>query len=231
MNLRHIRTRLHAVAIGVGLAACLAPAAGEDIDIYAHPNISTELPNVLFVLDDSANWSTSIPAPDCYYRDNGVATASGPKASAPDREQGKKVAIEKCALYNLIDVLPVSANGDPSNNALFNIGLLLLNESPDNGAYPRRAFTQLTTNNKAVLKALIKGLSIGADKGSNADFAKALYEAYLYFMGLTPYQGALAPKADAAAFSGGRYASPAQASCARNYVILIANGAPQGSDR
>ena len=67
---------------------------------------------------------------------------------------------------------------------------MLLNESPDNGAYPRKAFTPLTTNNKAVLKALIKGLAIGDDKGSNADFAKAMYEAYLYFKGLAPYQGA-----------------------------------------
>ena len=52
----------------------------------------------------------------------------------------------------------------------------------------------------------------------------------LYFKGLAPYQGALAPKGDPNAFLAGRYASPATASCARNYVIFIANGAPQGSE-
>ena len=217
-------------ALGLVLASLLAPAQAEDIDIYAQPNIASELPNVLFVLDDSANWSTSIPAPNCFYNEGGVTSSIGPKATAPNQEQGKKVAIQKCALYNLLDSLPVSASGDADHNALYNIGILLLNESPNNGAYPRKAFTPLTTNNKAALKALIKSLDIGADKGSNADFAKALYEAYLYLTGKAPYQGALAPKRDLTAFQNGLYASPALASCARNFVILIANGAPQGSE-
>ena len=56
---------------------------------------------------------------------------------------------------------------------------MLLNESPNNGAYPRKAFTPLTTNNKATLKALIKAIDIGGDKGSNADFAKAMTPAAL----------------------------------------------------
>jgi type IV pilus assembly protein PilY1 len=140
------------------------------------------------------------------------------------------MAIEKCALYNLIDALPVNSTGDADHNALYNIGFILLNESPDNGGYPRKAFTPLTTNNKAVFKTLIKSLTIGGDKGSNADFAKAMYEAYLYIKGLAPYQGAVAPKRDTSAISGGRYVSPALASCARNYVILIANGSPEGSE-
>jgi hypothetical protein len=72
---------------------------------------------------------------------------------------------------------------------------MLLNESPNNGAYPRKALTPLTTNNKAALKTLIRSLTINGDKGSNADFAKSMHEAYLYFKGLAPYQGALAPSA------------------------------------
>ena len=179
-----------------------------------------------------AGWtlsSSSIPAANCYFKDNGVVTTNGPKASNPGQEQGKKMAIEKCALYNLVDALPVASH-DADHDALFNVGFMLLNESPYDGAYPRRAFTALTTNNKAVLKTLIANLTIGSDKGSNADFAKSLYEAYLYFKGLAPYQGQLAPKRDTSAFSGSVYASPATSSCARNYVILIANGSPQRSD-
>ena len=223
-------SRLRGLSFGVLLCLLLAPARAEDIDIYGEPNNSSDLPNVLFILDDSANWSSSIPAANCYYKDNGVATTEGPKADSPNQEQGKKVAIEKCALYNFLDAVPVNPAKDPNHDALFNVGFMLLNESPDNGAYPRKAFTPLTTRNKAVLKSLIKSLSILEDKGSNADFAKAMYEAYLYFKGLPPYQGALAPKKDNDAFSGGRYASPAGSSCARNYVILIANGSPQGSE-
>ena len=189
-------TRLLTLALSLVLAALVAPAHAEDIDIYAEPNNAADMPNVLFILDNSANWSSNIPAADCFYKERGVVSAIGPQATNPGQEQGKKVAIEKCALYNLVDALPVGTGGDPNADALFNIGILLLNESPDNGAYPRKAFTALTTNNKAALKALIKGLAIGDDKGSNADFAKAMHEAYLYFMGSAPYQGALAPKRD-----------------------------------
>jgi type IV pilus assembly protein PilY1 len=222
--------RLRALALLFALGALLAPVHAEDIDIYAEPNSANDVPNVLFVLDNSANWSSDIPAPNCYYKEGGVVSAVGPTPSNPGQEQGKKIAIEKCALYNLVDALPVASSGGPDNDALFRIGIMLLNESPDNGAYPRKAFTPLTTNNKAALKALIKGLAIGPDKGSNADFAKAMYETYLYFKGLVPYQGQLAPKRDTAAFNGGHYDSPAGASCSRNYVIFVANGSPQSSE-
>ena len=222
--------RFRALALAVLLGVSIAPAQAEDIDIYANPNVANDVPNVLFVLDNSANWSSSIPAADCFYKEGGVVSAVGPKATSPGQEQGKKMAIEKCALYNLVDALPVATSGGPDNDALFKIGFMLLNEAPDNGAYPRKAFTALTTNSKAVLKALIKGLAIGDDKGSNADFAKAMYEAYLYFKGMAPYEGAVAPKRDTSAFSGGRYNSPAGASCSRNYVIFIANGSPEGSE-
>ena len=231
MTISPYLSRLRGLSVtGALLCVALAPVRADDIDIYGMPNSNTDRPNVLFILDSSANWSSSIPAANCYYKDNGVVTANGPKASNPGKEQGFKMAIEKCALYNLVDALPVDPSQDADHNALFNVGFMLLNESPNNGAYPRKAFTALTTNNKAVLKTLISSLTIGGDKGSNADFARSLYEAYLYFKGLTPYQGALAPKRDTAAFNGNHYNSPAGASCARNYVILIANGSPQASE-
>ena len=224
-------TQLRSLVFCLGMSGLALPTMAEDIDIYSGVNNSSDLPNVLLILDSSANWSSSISAPNCYYKENGVVTTDGPKASSPGAEQGKKMAIEKCALYNLIDALPTKAGvSDPSNNALYNVGFMLLNEAPNNGAYPRKAFTPLTTNNKAVLKAVIKGLSIGGDKGSNADFAKAMYEAYLYFKAATPYQGIRGTKWDSAAVSGGKYVSPSFASCARNYVILIANGSPQSSE-
>ena len=223
-------SRLRRLSLGVMLLLVLAPGRAEDIDIYAEPNIAGELPNVLLILDSSANWSSNIPAPNCFFKDNGVVTTEGPKASNPGQEQGKKMAIEKCALYNLVDALPTASGYDANSDALFNVGFMLLNESPDNGAYPRKALIPLTTNNKVVLKTLIKSLTIGGDKGSNADFSKSLYEAYLYYKGAAPYQGHLAAKRDTSAFSGGRYVSPALSSCARNYVILIANGSPQNSE-
>jgi type IV pilus assembly protein PilY1 len=218
-------------------AAVLATAPlavhAEDIDIYTTTGGSTDLPNVLLMLDNSANWSSSLPVPNCYFKDNGVVTAVGPKDSNPGMEQGTKMAVEKCALYNVIDALPTKAGADADHDALFNVGLMLLNESPssNNGGYPRKAFVKVTTNNKAALKAVIKALSIGDDKGNNAAFAKAMYEMFLYFKGRAPYKGDAGTKYDGNAFlANGLYNSPSAASCGRNYIIFIGNGSPQGAE-
>lgn len=203
-------------------------ANAEDIDIFSGSNATSDLPNVILILDNSANWSTNLSVPDCYYNEGGVASAVGPKASNPNKEQGKKVAIQKCALYNVIDTLPVKTDG----SAMFNIAIMLLNESPASnaGGYPRKAFTELSTTNKAALKTVIKNLAIDDDKGNNASFAKALYEAYLYYAAAAPYKGNAGTKWDSAAFAAGKYVSPSVASCGRNYVILIANGSPESSE-
>lgn len=202
-----------------------AMAAASDIDVYASSAGTTDRPNVLIALDSSANWSASISgAPNCYYNEGGVPSAIGPTA-----DQGTKLAIEKCALYNLVDALPVSSSGDAANNALFNIAIMLMNESNNNGSYPRLRFLPLTTNNKAVFKTLIAAFDKNGDKGNNADYGQLMYEAYLYYKGMAPYNGTLGSKWDHAAVSGGKYVSPSGASCGRNYVIIIGNGSPQNS--
>ncbi len=133
----------------------------EDIDIYAGMSGTIDLPNVLILLDSSSNWSTNIPgAANCFYNENGIPTTTGPV------EQGTKLGIEQCALYNLIDGLPVTSTG----GALFRIAISLMNETPDDGNYPRRHFTDLTTANKAGLKTLIASFNKNGDKGSNADY-------------------------------------------------------------
>src|SRR5678815_5356964 len=104
MTMSPHRSRLRGLTLGVLLSLLLAPARGEDIDIYGEPNNNTDRPNVLLVLDSSANWSSSIPAADCYYKDNGVTTTAKPA------DQGKKIAIEMCALNNLVDGLPVDSS-------------------------------------------------------------------------------------------------------------------------
>lgn len=210
-----------------------ASSSAEDVDLFA--NIvppDSGVPNVILVLDNSANWSTSIPIGDCFYNYNKEPTTEGPKASNPNKEQGTKMAIEKCALYNVLDAL----KNNPSLGK-FNLAIMLYNEPKDNGAYPRNRFMLIDTStaegrkNIEDLQALIKSLTIGGDKGSNADWARVLYEAYLWYKGETPYNGALAPKKDAGAFeTNGKYKRPASASCAGNHIILIANGAPQGNE-
>lgn len=194
-------------------------AAAEDTDIFASNAVAAgDLPNIIIILDNSANWSASIGVPNCYYKDGGVLTTRGPS------EQGKKVGIEKCALYNTIDALPTAKDG----SALFRVALMLFNESPASvsGGYPRIAFTPVSATNKISLKAAIAALDGQADKGNNAASAKALYEAFLYLGGQAPYRGTAGTKWDRAAVSGGRYVSPAASSCTRSYIIFLANGSP-----
>ncbi len=200
-------------------------AIAEDIDIFAGAAGVSDRPNVLMVLDNSANWSASISGPNCYYKENGVATLEGPKATNPNKEQGTKMAIEKCALYNTIDALPVGLDG----SAKFNVGLMLSNESPasNSGGYPRRAIVPLTAANKTAIKNIIKNIGINSDKSNNAAFAKTLHEAWLYFKSAMPLKGAAGTKWDSAAFNSlGRYNLDAISSCAKNYIIFIANGGP-----
>lgn len=209
---------------GLVLLGAMGGARAEDIDIYSGISSSTDKPNVLFIWDNSANWGATVGgAPNCYYKDDGITTTSGPKPG----DQGTKFAIEKCALYNVLDGLPVASDG----SALFNVGIMLMNESPNNGGYPRIAFKPLTNANKTIFKTFIKNLENNGDKGSNADYGQAMYEAYLYYKGLNPLNGALAPKRDPGAFLGdGAYNSPGNASCAHNYIIVIGNGSPQISN-
>jgi type IV pilus assembly protein PilY1 len=224
MRLLRVASSVLGLALGCGLAG-QAAAQSSDIDIYAGISASTATPNVLFVLDSSANWATNIAgAANCYYRTNGVLTASGPV------DQGTKLAIEQCALYNLIDALPVASSGGADADQLFNVAILLMNETPKDGAYPRKRFIPLTTNNKTILKTLVSSLSKNGDKGSNADFGQSLYEAYLYYKGLAPLNGKQTSKYDSAAFSGTNYVSPSADSCSRNHIIVIGNGSPQNSN-
>jgi type IV pilus assembly protein PilY1 len=218
---------IHAVASALAALAFVLspPACAEDIDIYSGATGAGALPNVLIVLDNSANWSSSIGGAPCYYTENGVVQiGDGPKATSPGQEQGTKMAIEKCALYNLIDALPTNADG----TAMYNVGLMLFNESPaaDSGGYPRVAIKPLDTSTKAAFKTAIRNLTIGGDKGNNAAFSKSLYEAYLYLRNAAPYVGTRGTKWDHDAVVGGRYVTPSPNSCGRNYVIFIANGSP-----
>src|SRR6478672_11600574 len=75
-------------ALAVLVVATRADA--EDIDIFARVPGQNDLPNVLIVWDSSANWGATISVPNCSYADG----SGGPKASAPNKEQGTKFAIE-----------------------------------------------------------------------------------------------------------------------------------------
>ena len=223
-------TTRYAALLAVGLAmggASYAPRA-EDIDIYGRPPSANDLPNVLIVWDSSANWSASIPVPNCYFTEDGVVSTVGPKATSPDKEQGTKFAIEKCAIYNVIDALQPLTAADPPR---FNIALMLFNESgAAQGGYPRKQFVPLTRDNALVYKNLIKSITINGEKSNNGPYAQALYEAYLMFSRKTPHHGTLGTKWDPAAVAAAKYVGAPGSGCGTNNIIFISNGSPNESN-
>ena len=175
----------------------------DDTDIFLiNPNVASERPNVLIIWDNTANWGQTVDGNTAY-------------------------SLEKQALQTVINGL--------SNQ--FNVGLMLFTEtgggnSNIRGSYPRYAIRQMDATNKATLTTLINGLDQGNDRGSNAQYARALYEASLYFGGQLAMAGSGQVKRDAAAFdaSGNRYVSPQNGGCQKNYVIFIGNGPTDSSE-
>lgn len=209
-----------AVSLLLMLSVVAAPSHAQytsDIDIYSGVS-GGAAPNVLLVLDTSANWNANLKE-DCFYKENGQTTSVKPSKGQT------KGGIEQCALYNVIDALPIG----PSDTPNFNIGIMVFNETNvDTGARVIKAFTPLNAAGKIALKALVKNLDANQSPAPTS-YALAMHEAYLYFTEAAPYSGqrvGVLPY-DPAAFSGSKYALPAGSSCSHGYVIVIANGAPQ----
>lgn len=93
------------VGLMLGWLGVLPFVHAEDIDIYSDNAGTTSPPNVLFVLDNAANFEAS--AGKCTYLDGTAPSLNGSAGG-----------IEQCALYNVISGLPAGS---------VNIGLMVYN--------------------------------------------------------------------------------------------------------
>jgi type IV pilus assembly protein PilY1 len=208
-----------ALASAVGLALLSSAARAEDIDIYSLPSTAGLRPNVLFVIDNTANWGATIRTRAC--------DADGADVD-PAKEEGTKMGAEKCALYKVIKSMSWQDLGQ------YNLAFMLFNESPDAASYPRQAFINVGSDaDKQRLLDFISKLNINNDKGNNPSTAEAFYEAWLYFTSNTVrYGNRTASKHDEKAFtddSKTRYAGP-DIGCTKNHIIYLANGAPNDNN-
>jgi len=222
-------------ALALAAALSLAPLAGlaEDIDIFLtnEGSSATAAPNVLIVLDNSANWSASFPG-------------------------GTKFAAEMDALAGVIGTLDNRMNVGLMLMDETGTGTV----APTTGSYVRFAIRNMSTTNRNGLVNLIRNLGINADKTNNASWGFAMFEVFKYFgggtgspqgataFGPTAFSGFGQPKRDypgnpmtntagwlsAHAFSSissRSYLSPIADSCQKNFIIFIGNGMPQkGAD-
>jgi len=141
------------ISLGIGRVAL-----AEDIDIFSAGNniASSDVPTVLFVWDNTANWSVPANTGSCRYFKVDTTTWMPKKTSGGDQEYGdapadpgSKLAIEQCALYNTILSLPT---GGSDTDYKFRIGFMLFSKQTNiKGSYPRISFTNLTKKNKEII--------------------------------------------------------------------------------
>lgn len=187
-------------------------SVAEDIDLFVGATTSgTDLPNVLLVIDNAANFSN---------------TATGTSntciiGGATNTLSGTAGGVEQCALYNVIDALDATT-------PTVNLGIMMYsttsvyksNNVPCTsslGACLVQPLVPLNTTNKDAILAYIKSWKTsgaagpGYIKTNNKNNGAAMQEAWAYFAGYT-------------GISNVSYASiKPDTGCLKNYVVFVGN--------
>src|SRR3990172_5299962 len=137
-----------------------APVLADDTEIFSvSPSAGALAPNVLIVLDNSANWSAAFGSGTKFSTE--IATLSGSIGSLNTNVN--------------LGLMMFGETGSGNTNPVT--------------SYVRFAVRNMTTSNKGALQNLINNLNINNDKSSNAPYGFAMFEAFKYFGGggaLTP---------------------------------------------
>ncbi len=207
------------------LMAYSSTLRAEDIDIYLDGASTTGVPNVLFVMDNGANFSADAGGTGC-------AAYSG-TSEPPSLGATSAAGILQCALVDAINSLP--------DTGVMNIGLVVSNANgfadtqattdPTRGGYHAlcsgsgvggcvlRTLTLMNAANKASLIKFIKGWNstntTDADKFSikvnSAKIGTTMQEAWAYYNGKTGLSGKTYPES----FLG--------IGCQKNFIVYIGN--------
>lgn len=233
-----------AFAYVAALLSVPSPARAEDIDIFrVNPNLTTQRPNVLIILDTSANWAST-------------DTVAG----------GSKYEHVRKALADTIEG-PTGTGGIMQSGA-FNVGLMMYAEtgggnSNIDGGVLRIGMRHLDpATNGPTIAAFFRTVDANFDKSNNTSMGLAFFEAHQYFLGGTPRSGNNKVKSDYTgntlptagnqadnnptlqysnavwnlpataplprnalnAINSSSYNSPISDACQKNFIIYISNG-------
>ena len=204
---------------------------GEDTDLFlTNPNISSEVPNVLIVLDNSSNWAAANQGwSTTEISSDPVCGTIG--ANFVGTKQGNA---ELCAIYKVIATLTDSVN----------VGLMMYNSHDTNkaGGFVRFAMRNMNATNRALLQASVLAVNgTGANdingndrkSASSVGHEELLNDAFRYFNSMDTFGGTRDALADAAAYSSTTkfsLANPSTSSCGYDYIIFIGNGWPSSLD-
>lgn len=226
--MKHFRLFLFLWLSFFGLVGVSTIVQAEDIDIYAENAISSGLPNVLFVIDNGANFSASAGAACNTYAAGGIPSLGSTGAG-----------VEQCALVDVIQSLPISSVnigilvGNANNFAKGYSGSLIsdpayytpCDQSTGYGGCVVWPLAEMTQQNKDKLVAFIKAWKIDGPDSATEFNVKAggnktgnmMQEAWAYYNGK---QG----------MSGRTYSRSQLDGCQKNFVIFIANAAGVNGD-
>lgn len=216
----NIKRTILALCIG----GCALGADAEDIDLFVGSQPGANgLPNVLFIIDNTANWNQAFS--------NEMSALATVFNSLP-------VNADNSARFN-VGIMLATETGSPNTNI--------------SGGYVRAAMRPMTggaTGNRKIYADLVLSLDKLNDKGNGGFSALNMVEAYRYFGGGVPYAGNGKIKTDFTGNTNGTtasrnvyalpgnalssmnattYYSTAGAGCGKNYIIYISNGPNQES--
>jgi type IV pilus assembly protein PilY1 len=203
------------------------PAFAEDVDLFAWANKNSQgSANVLFILDNAANFSASVTGQNCSISSAGVVVTDG-TGTSPTNLDGKAGAVEQCALYSVIKSLSTSAS------VTLNIGVMVFNSNGQQtfnatnntfssfcpggtGGCVIMPVTGLTPTVQTNMLDWIRNWAISGNsnyvmKANNSANGASMQEAWAYYMGKTGVSG---KNYSGSAPTGG---------CGKNYVIFIGN--------
>lgn len=192
--------------VGMCFFAMSALSVAEDIDLFVKNEGSGSAPNVLLVLDNGANFSSSADFSSC-----------PDEASWPTTMLNTTGGIEQCALYKVIKDIPAGA---------VNLGVMVFNANNmlptcmgDDGGCLVYPLTAMTIDNKTSMLNWIKSwktsgstdaTSVNIKSNSNKNGA-VMQEAWAFFAGRK-------------GLSGVEYSVPILgSSCNNSYVIFVGN--------
>ncbi|WP_431273546.1 hypothetical protein ACQ858_15340 [Variovorax ureilyticus] len=228
-----MRKNLFKLCVSLALALPMAVTQAEDIDLFTGNNpSSTDIPNVLFVVDNTANWNSPFTA-------EMGALASAFSALPVDASGAAKFRV---------GVMMFSQTGSPNANS--------------QGGYVRAAIRSMDKATQAKYGALISNLNSNNDKAQGGEAGVTMAEVYRYLSGGAPVTGTSRVRADytgnsissgtgknpitagdtasnaiyalpgnaLSTFAGTQYTAPASSGCAGTFVIYISNGPAQDSN-
>lgn len=218
-----MKNRFLKCLVAASLLVFHLPATAEDIDLFVGlPPSAADAPNVLIILDNTANWNTAFT--------NEIAALKSVVENLPVNTDGT-------AKFRVGLMLFTESGGG--------------NSGPD-GGYVRAAVRPLNGANKIKYSALLNSLHVNDDKSNGGKLGNTMADAYYYFSGAAPYTGNNKVKTDyngntsGTAASNAVYALPGNAlsakagspylspvvpgSCAKNFIIYISNGAAQDNN-